>query len=638
MYPDTEHLEEICQNIKKQYETGAADLALFEMPLNPEGNPVIDKAEILLEKYDLFKKRLDELGCECGILVQSTIGHGVYVDEMFPYAQYTNLTDGEKQPTCCPYDEGLREYLKSAMKKLAARHPKMIMIDDDFRLMLRPGKACACERHMAEFNKRAGTELTREELYEFLKGDFEESPRYRDIFVETQKESLIGAAKAIREGIDEIDPTIQGAICMAGKDCEFAEEEAEIIAGKGNPSIARLNNGTYHPETGAHYFTVAMIRAATQVSKLKNKIDVFLAETDTCPQNRYSTGAQFLHAHFTGTILEGASGAKHWITKLDNYEEDTGEAYRKILEKNKMFYETLQSIVPDLKPIGCNIPLAHDRTYYFQQENIWSIGNDHCWASRALERMGLPLYFTDQYGGAVFMSGGAEDKFSDEELTEYLKGTVVLASDSLKGLNERGFLKYTGVECEEWTGENISGELVGNGRCAPQKNAKKLVLRDGAKADSYCYHLKDGKEKQPIFPGVAVFENEFGGTVISFCGTPDTWYHYTEAFSLLCKTRKNQLVRLLGETGNLDVYYPGDAEIYMRAGYTKDNGLMCALFNLSYDCLEDIPLCCDKEIKNVKYLDKDGKIKQCEFEKCGNGVVVKAELRPLDPAVFFIEK
>lgn len=42
------------------------------------------------------------------------------------------------------------------------------MVDDDFRLLGRSGKGCACPLHMAEFNKRAGTDMTREELWSIL--------------------------------------------------------------------------------------------------------------------------------------------------------------------------------------------------------------------------------------------------------------------------------------------------------------------------------------------------------------------------------------------------------------------------------------------------------------------------------------
>ena len=55
---DTSHLEnidEICQDIRRQYENGVSSCPLFSMTFVPEGNPVVDKAKILTEKYMLFK-------------------------------------------------------------------------------------------------------------------------------------------------------------------------------------------------------------------------------------------------------------------------------------------------------------------------------------------------------------------------------------------------------------------------------------------------------------------------------------------------------------------------------------------------------------------------------------------------------
>ena len=42
---DLDNIEEICDDIKYQYENGIADCALFSMSLHPEGNPAIDKAK-----------------------------------------------------------------------------------------------------------------------------------------------------------------------------------------------------------------------------------------------------------------------------------------------------------------------------------------------------------------------------------------------------------------------------------------------------------------------------------------------------------------------------------------------------------------------------------------------------------------
>ena len=206
-----EHIEDICQDIRTQYNTGVATLALFRMTLVPEGDPVIDKAALLCESYAMFKKRLSELDCDSGILVQASIGHGYPLDEMFPFQQVIRLSDGKPETICCPYDEGFRQHMQGQFRTLALSGPTEIMVDDDLRLMHRPGKGCACPLHMAAFNRKAGTNLTREQLYAHTQGRSELDRKYTRIFIETQKESVVGAAAAMRRGVDSVDQYIPGA-------------------------------------------------------------------------------------------------------------------------------------------------------------------------------------------------------------------------------------------------------------------------------------------------------------------------------------------------------------------------------------------------------------------------------------------
>ena len=634
---DTEHLDQICEDVANQYESGVSNCVLFKMTLVPEGNPVIDKAEVFCKEYDLFRDKLLDRGMECGILVQASIGHGGALDNEIPFKKYVNLTNGMEQNVCCPYDENLRDHFREVMKLLASHKPKIIMVDDDLRLMYRNGRGCACSMHLAEFNSRAGTDFTTEELYRSIKEESKNKVKYRDIFIQTQREASIGLAKAMREGIDSVDKTIQGAFCACGDDCEFAEEMAQVLCGEGNPSIVRINNGRYTP-LGGHEFTYAMLRAAKQVNILKNKVDIILAETDTCPQNRYSTGAQFLHSHFMGTLLEGAVGAKHWITRFVSFEPDSGRAYRKILSKNIGLYEAVCEIVPKLKPVGCRIPISNKREFYFDKEGAYDIPYSYSWATHALERLGLPLYFSSEIGGATFMTGDADKGFSDEELMKMFEGVLFLASDSLKALNERGFLEYTGVKTEKWTGENITGEIISlnNNTCEKQKNALKLIPQNvDVKIDSIAYHLKDGKEIKPLFPATTVYKNKLGGTVISFCGIPRALFNYIEGFSFLNESRKLQLVNLLKITGCLPVYYTGDEDVYLRVGYYDDK-LFCALFNLSFDIIDEISLCLDMDAKKIEIINSQGERVECEFRNENNKIIIKEKALPMNPVIIII--
>ena len=628
-----EHLEEICQDIKEQYERGVATCALFFCKLVPEGKPLINKAAIFGEQYVLFRDRLKELGLECGILVQCSIGHGYPLNEESALTHYINVKDGQKQYVACPYDEGFQEYIRWQMEVLASYQPSVIMVDDDYRLMYRPGRGCACPLHMQAFTKRYGKEISRETLYGLLleKGN----KREKELFVETQREALLAGAKAMRAGMDAVDKRLQGVFCCVGPTTEFAAEIAQILAGEGNPTVVRLNNGNYAPD-GARWFSDIAFRAADDSYRLKKGgVDYILAETDTCPQNRYSTGASSLHTHFVGSILEGVNGAKHWITRLTTHEPSSGKAYRKMLGDYRGFYTTLSNMVPTLRFEGCRIPLTAAIRWEFQPTG-WE-WKKNAWLRCVLERYGFPVYCDAENGGAAFLEGDFDEGLTDEEILAALAGTIVLDVAALDRLNARGFGAYTGVAVQEWKGAPMSFEKFADGkRCAVQVGAKQLLpIHENVKVDSVVYHLQGGKNEIPLFPAVTLYENDLGGKVIAVCGTPNTNFTYWEAFSFLNESRKAQFARLL--QSDLPMYYDGDAEVYMKTGLTADGKRFCAFFNIGLDILENLPFVMAEGVKGVQTLQKDGSFAPCAFEKTAQGIVVNVPAYTLLPVILLME-
>jgi hypothetical protein len=148
---DTEHLEEICQDIKEQYESGISTLALFSMTLVPEGNPPVDKAGSMCKKYKLFQDKLNSMGLKCGVLVQASVGHG-WISNPAPFQNMVGFNNGKVENAYCPEDDRTVSYLADAIKRIAMEHPKVIMLDDDVRLLIRPFEGCACPLHMKKLN------------------------------------------------------------------------------------------------------------------------------------------------------------------------------------------------------------------------------------------------------------------------------------------------------------------------------------------------------------------------------------------------------------------------------------------------------------------------------------------------------
>ena len=150
---DLAHIDEICEDIKNQVESGVCSMALFMFKLVPEGVPFIDKAAITCKNYIVFRDRLKEMGIECGILVQCTIGHGYPLNQKPDIQMYTSLTDGEELYVACPTDEKFKQYIYDQMVTIAKAEPAHIMVDDDLRLIQRPQKGCACPEHLRLFKE-----------------------------------------------------------------------------------------------------------------------------------------------------------------------------------------------------------------------------------------------------------------------------------------------------------------------------------------------------------------------------------------------------------------------------------------------------------------------------------------------------
>ena len=381
-----------------------------------------------------------------------------------------------------------------------------------------------------------------------------------------------------------------------------------------------------------------MHRAAIQIEALSHMPDVLLAETDTCPQNRYSTSAAMLHSHFTFSILEGAKGAKHWITRPAS-ELNVGKAYRKKLEKYSGFYRKLASLNDSLTWLGCKIPVPQKPKYILTPADGSA---DGCgWYGHVLDRFGLPMHFSNRGEGVCFFDSGRDAFFSDDELKEFLSGKVVLDGVAAERFAYRGFGKYLGVEVKrrEANAPNASGEIFYPGEPSKaQYGLRELIpLSDDVKRYSDVYHLRDGVYKDIMFPGVTSYKNELGGTVVVFAGNTDFDYNLSEAFGFLNETRKNQLVRILSDLDALPVYCPEDAEILMKAARMQDGKLLCALLDMSLDPIEELQLVIRGDVKSIARLNCNGKFENVAFTRDGERFTLDIKVDPFDPLILVVE-
>ena len=633
-----DHFEERCRDIIEAVKSKAVSIPLFLMKLVPEGNPLLDKVTKPAELYARYRDVLEKEGVDCGILIQASLGHG-YTLIPNPFQMYVNLTDGEEKFTCCPEDENFINHFCDVLKTIARERPKAIMLDDDFRLMMRPGRGCACPLHMKEFNKRTGLNMTREQLAEHILSHDDE---LTDVFRDIQRDSLVNAAAKFREAIDSIDSTIQGINCTSGVFCESAADINKIFAGKGNPTIVRMPDGWYSP-FGVREFSGRTYTSAVCFSKLKSAgIDIVLSETDTIPFNRYAKSASHLHTQYSSAILQGAQGAKHWINRLTAYEPDSGKAYRKVLSENYGFYEKLSQYAKEIKWAGCNQVFTVAQKMNFAHKNIYhQFADRDAWVTKMLERMGIPFWFSQESSAANFLNADVVNDMTDEQIGKLFEGSVFVDGDCAQLLVQRGYSQLLGVDVAEWDLDFVSAEcfdIENDTCCTKQKNLKKLtVLNDKTKPLSYNCFRRAGK-LEILAPAVTVFRRDNGKISVVYCGTPAAAFDYMQGFAFLNESRKQQFIELLKEADALPVYSKGDDEVCLRAGSIPDGRLFVYVCKIGIDPLDSLNLYLEKEPKNIHMLCGNGEEKPVSFEARGNNFYeINQKAETMRPLVLLIE-
>lgn len=600
------------------------------MTLVPEGDPPEDKARVLGDRFTAFRRVFKGDPSHLGILAQATIGHGWMPDEP---SKYQNIVrpDGTPAYQMCPLDLAFQDYLRSAFRHLGMLRPAFFMIDDDFR-MLTGRNGCFCPLHLAEIGRRLGQVLTREELLDVLRTDTTAAHAYDELLLD----SLMRLAGVIRDAIDATDPSIPGSFCACYGDIRHAGPLARRLAGAGNPQIVRVNNARYlTPEMRT--FPIRMYHGAAQIAGLDSDTTI-LAETDPCPHNRYSTGAHLMHAHYTGSILEGCHGAKHWLTRTHAFQPASGAAYRSILTQYRGFYQTLFQAVQESTPADY-VAAALPSVPVFNPAPDYGDNGGSCktW-SAVMGVLGLPCNYARMPDMPVMMTGEDAGLFTDEDLRLLLKNGLLLDGLAAEVFGRRGFADAIGVRAESWTGPAVSAEQWGRILLQGDLRYSRLEpLSARTHIHSTLLHRKSGVSDafSELGPAVTLFENAAGGRVVAMaasCGSGNSLTASGRSF--YDEDRKRELVELLAFVCGKPVafHYPGDAEVYLKLRRFADKRYLVAICNLGHDPLEVIPLSSPYAITRSEMLTFEGTWQEIA---CSKGCL-QTPLLPAEPKVFRI--
>ena len=630
--------EEQCAADCREYmaRTGC-DLVLYSLTLHPEGKPAMEKVERYVASYRKLKHELSGSNVRLGILVQAILGHWPRVDkDIEDWTRTVNIKG--KVVRFCPDDPGFAKYIDDTFVLLAKEKPAFILTDDDVRAYSHDAE-CFCHRHVAEFNKRMGTNYSEKEVRERVSAAKQDDPEYKT-FLAIQREMMNRLAKRFRTAIDSVDPAIPAGVCVAGEETFLVPPMARAIAAKGQKPVMRVSTGCYNERFGTQ-FPVNVMRTIGFAEYYRDSGIDILDEADTCPQNLWSKSALSFFTHLEVAAFLGLKGAKIWYVNGHKGTAPVSRTYTDVLTRNRGLLDALSREIENaVGAEGVAVPcFSHFPKWHLAKTHNEMFINSGTFAERVFIPFGIPFYGEKDFShdGVYVVSRKNEvERFTDAELAQIFSHKVLVTAEAALALTKRGRQDLIGLAAD-----------MKQFRFNREQDVETGATYVAAPTDNMPFfsNLAPGAEVltrlgfspyvgSPVFeeaaPGTVLWRNALGGSVI-------TCVYHTEMTPLhkFSEARKQYVVKLLDKLSGRPVPYVcgNDQDMLVFARKLKDGGSVVLTVNLNSEPIGELRLRAPGA-KAISVLAPDGTWRTQKFSRDGEWLVVPSALAFYEAKVF----
>ena len=551
----------------------------------------IEREERLSEELALLKEHrlfFEAHGIEVGVWL-SSLGHGGTLLHDDPqglerasrYTKIVGLRGGTCGDSFCPSCEPFATDYSEWIGRIAETGARMIMLDDDYRLSARPcGPGCCCERHMAEYRRRVGEPIQREDMEKLI---FTGGPgKYRDAWLDMGRDALLTLAKRIRARVDAVDPAIRVGVCsvMSTWDTDglSAVELTKTLAGGTKPFLRTIGAPYWQAQnTLARKLGRIIELARVQRHWCEGQGVELFSEGDVYPRPRYCTPASYLEAYDMALRADGGLDGilKYMLDYTSSTRYERGYIDRMV--RNAPAYAWIAAHMTAGEAVGADVVCFRDKLRGANLPDDMTAGEaESAYFYPAGQRLlcdsGVPM----TYGArSVHVICGENGRYVPLAL---LDDGAVLDMTAAKRLMERGV--------------DVGVSAVGPcGRAGGEEYypADDEYVLGGTADRLYSVALKEGaavlsclREKCTCYS----YENAAGQRFLVYPFDMDAVSHSLGLMRSYCRQR--QLTAGLEWAGRrrLPAVCLGHPDSYMICKRTAD-GLAVGLWNLSDDCMAD---------------------------------------------------
>ncbi len=395
------------------------------------------------------------LGVRYGINHLSTIGH---LDENLanslnePWQHMVDISGKESAGCYCAADPAMRQYIRQSYGAIAQARPQFIWVDDDVRLESHPPSlryGCFCPRCLEAFSAQTRRTWTRESLHAaFASGTVADRLALRRAWLGHARQYIADIFGLVRSAVDEVNPAIE----LGFMDCEIPYSGeghvawAAALAGRGGKPVKwRPGGGNY-----TDHIPVAALAKAHSIGHLAallpdSVVDI-QSEHENFPYQMLAKSEAVFAAEIGAAIAAGCTGTA--LNMMGIVPDPIAEYSPRFaaVRKRRRFFDRLVAAFGRRGATGIWAASTTDRFAFRALGGDWpgDGGLSGVHYMRELSEIGLPLAYSRPGATVTVLAGHAPREFSRGDLTDMLRGGVLLDGEALAVLSEIGLGELAG--------------------------------------------------------------------------------------------------------------------------------------------------------------------------------------------------
>lgn len=525
-----------------------------------DGHDPLDRIRDWMQAIRPWKKALESEHIEVSLNPWHSVLHCDRHRVLKPDEQWQNMVDWRGQAATavvCPLDPAWRAYYVEAMRIFAAEQFRVIWVDDDIRYHNHAPLdwgGCWCPLHAAEFNRRAGTNATREEIVSKVLQPGEPHP-WRTVWFDMWDELHCDLITSWRDIVEEAGTRLglmSSALEVHSMEGRRWDRWWKAFAGDRSP-IHRPHFWGYS-ECGSDILVYGL-RLMQQNRMVQPDNVESDPEIENFPYGPWNKSFRQLFAQMSVAQVFGTDRqAVSVYDFMGNHPSDEPERAA-FLSRVKSALDWLSDLFPkSMKPVGIGVPWHADMSRIIHTD-----GRSEDWRSLQMDTGGwdnwlAPFGFSFQKHPSTVvnaLSGTMPWGFDEVTLREWLSKGLLLDGPAAAVLVERGFGDLIGLSKPRFITqadvlysmeESVNAEFGLRPGAQMSLNAEKpyrdRLLQGDIDKGARLVSILRSPTQQHVGHGGYVFENALGGRVAVM-----PWD--ATAGQNLCTQRRAQLAKVI---------------------------------------------------------------------------------------------